>query len=51
MKFMRRDRRDILSLEDIELATKEIRHGEMAIGQHSKFIVQNEQIVKEDRVF
>jgi len=49
---MRKDRRDVLTAEDVQLAAKHLRHAEMQlIGHGAKYMQKNEQIVREDRTF
>lgn len=48
---MRRDRRDQLSLEDLELALKDLNHSDLLISPSGHYRIQEEFIVKEDKVF
>ena len=48
---MRRDRRDVISLEDIELAAKEHSHGDMVVAPLGSFASKEELMVKEDKVY
>lgn len=50
IRFMRRDRRDILSLEDIELALREHNHQDLVVTPYGTYSAKDEFIVKEDPV-
>jgi hypothetical protein len=48
---MRRDRRDTLTLEDIELAIKEHNHHEMVVAPYGSHTSKEDFIVKEDKLY
>lgn len=47
---MRRDRRDTLALEDIELALREHNHQDLVVTPHGTYANKEEYIVKEDKL-
>jgi histone H3/H4 len=52
LKFMRRDRRDALSAEDLVQAAREQHHGEMVLlVQGAQYESKNEQIFRVDRTY
>jgi len=50
-KFMRRDRRDAISLQDVELAAREHSHNDMIVAPFGSYLSKEELIVKEDKMY
>ncbi len=51
-KFMRRDRRDALSAEDVQLAARNLSHSEMMLPAYSaQYVHRNEQTLRMDPLF
>lgn len=51
IKFMRKDRRDVLTLEDIELAIKEHNHQDLVITPYGTYSNKDQYIVKDDKMY